>query len=376
MIGTSLNSPAQNTTTEKKNINIKSIRDIPHETAWEKWMWIHRSIALGITRERDINYDTAYIKSYYKRLVITIPISTRFLKFSLIDFKSGNKLTFSPNLDYVFGISVSSRWASFIINTGVTAFNGDAATKGETKYQDYQLNLYGRKTTTDMFVQRYSGFYIANSKSYAGYVSEQPYEVRSDVSALQMGVSSYYIFNNRRFSYGNSFAFVEKQKKSAGSFLLGVYYSYFESSGKPSLVSHTFSGSFDTLSLIRSGHMQNFGVNMGYIYTLVFLKRCYVTTSLVQGIGAKQMAYQRNDRSTFKQVNAGAGKLNARLAFGYDTGRYFIGTMAMWDYYFFRGKTNSTFDYSSGKFMGYIGYRFSVLKAERKLLQRLKLVDY
>lgn len=376
MIVSSIDSSAQESPTEKKHPSIKKIWDIPHETAWQKWMWIHRSAAFVITKERPVNYDTAYIKSFYKRIVITLPISTRFLKFSLIDKNSGNKLNFAPNLEYDLGLSVSSRWASFILNTGVKVFNNDIDTKGQTKYQDYQLNLYGRKITTDMFVQYYSGFYIKNSKSYSNYLSDKPYAIRSDVRAFNMGVSSYYIINHKKFSYGNSFAFVEQQKKSAGSLLVGVYYSYFDAIGSPSLVSTPFKSSFDTLSLINSGHTNNIGLNLGYIYTLVFFKKCYATASLVQGVGGGQLVYQRDDNFTYHQWVGGIGKLNVKLASGYDNGRYFIGSMAMIDYFLFARKSNSTFDYSFGKGMIYIGYRFSVLKSERKILRFLKLIDY
>jgi hypothetical protein len=191
-----------------------------------------------------------------------------------------------------------------------------------------------------------------------------------------MGVSSYYIVNHKHFSYGNSFAFVEQQKKSAGSLLLGLYYSYFDASGSPSLVTPPFRKSFDTLSCIRSGHTHNFGIDLGYIYTLVFLKKCYVTASIVQGIGGEQKVFVQDDNSVFNKLVLGAGKLNIRLASGYNSGRYFVGAMGMFDYYLFRGKTNSTIDYSLGKFMIYIGYRFSIVKTEKKILQHLNLIDY
>lgn len=372
----STNIRAQDSSHVKKSALVKTIWDIPHKTLWEKWMWIHRSITFGITKDQKINYDTAYITSYHKQLVISVPISTRFLQFSLIDFKSGSKLTFAPNLEYDLGISLSSRWASFIVNTGVKVYGGDIDVKGKTKYQDYQLNLYGRKFTTDMFVQYYSGFYIKNSQSYSNYVSDKPFVIRPDVFALNIGVSSYYIVNHRRFSYQNSFSFVERQKKSAGSFLIGLYYSYFNTDGNSTLVDTPFRGSFDTLSLIKNGHTNNFGLNLGYIYTLVFLKKFYVTGSLVQGVGGEQIGYQRDDNSMYHQLVGGAGKLNVRAALGYDSGKYFIGGMGMIDYYLLKGNWNSTFDYSFGKFMIYSGYRFSVLKKERKFLRRLKLIDY
>ena len=90
MFISSLKCTAQDSSAVTKNTSVKTIWDIPHKTFRQKWMWIHRSIAYKITQERTVNYDTAYIKSYYKRFVITVPLSTRFLKFSLIDSKSGN----------------------------------------------------------------------------------------------------------------------------------------------------------------------------------------------------------------------------------------------------------------------------------------------
>ena len=372
----SFKSNAQDTLEKQTHNSVKNIWHIPHKTLWQIWMWPHRSVVYEITRTRPVNYDTSYIQFYDKQLVVTLPVSTRFLKFSLTDVKSGNKLVFAPNLQYDLGISLSSRWATFILNTGVKLFGNNVDTKGKTIYKDYQLNLYGRKITTDIFVQHYSGFYIKNSQSYGNYISAKPYAIRSDVNALNIEVSSYYIVNNKKFSYRNTFGFTERQKKSAGSILVGVYYSYFSANGNPSLVTQPFRSSFDSSSFIRTGHTQSMGLNLGYIYTLVFLKKCYATASLVQGIGGEQVAYKRDDNSTYNQLVAGVGKLNVRVGLGYDNGNYFIGTMGIFDYFLFNGSLNSIFNYSFGKFMVYVGYRFHTIKAEHKLLRRLKLIDY
>jgi hypothetical protein len=372
----SVDTNAQNPLPKPENNASKSIWDIPHKTFREKWMWIHRSTVKLITKEHAKNYDTAYISSYYKRLTLTLPVSTRLLKFSIQDLNSGNKLIFAPNLQYNLGIGISSKWASFILNTGVKLFNHDTETKGQTKYQDYQLNLYGRKITTSSFVQYYSGYYIKNSKSYSYYVSDKPYEIRADVNALNIGVSSMYALNHKKLSIGSSFGFVEQQKKSAGSFLLGLYYFYFKANGNPSLVNDPFRSSFDSISYIHSVHINNFGLNVGYIYTLVFLKKCYLTASLVQGLGGKQVNYIGDVSSIKHNSFGGAGNLNLRLALGYDKGRYFIGAMGMIEYFLFSQKSDPTIDYSFGKFSVYIGYRFSILKGERKLLHNLNLIDF
>lgn len=41
--------------------------------------------------------------------------------------------------------------------------------------------------------------------------------------------------------------------------------------------------------------------------------------------------------------------------------------MAMFDYYLFRGITNSTLDYNFGKFMFYLGYRFTILRTKKHI---------
>lgn len=361
---------------DKKYSEVKSIWDIPHRTLWQKWMWPHRTAAYIVTKPRPVDYDTAYVKSYRKRFVATLPVSTRFLKFSLRDPESGSRLVFAPNLEYNLGVSISSRWATFILNTGIKVFGGSKEKRGTTRYQDYQLNIYGRKITTDMFVQYYNGFYVQNSKTYDNYHSDSLFSIRPDVHALHMGVSSYYIVNSKKFSYRSSFSFVEQQKKSAGSMLAGVYYSYFDAGSDVSLVSEPFRESFDTLSLVRNGRTQNFGLNFGYIYTFVFRKKFSATASLVQGLGAEHVHYTRDDKSTYNELIWGAGKLHVRAGLKYDNDRFFVGTMGIFDYFLLRKKSNSTFDYSYGKAMVYVGYRFSTIKQERRLLKKFKLIDY
>jgi hypothetical protein len=355
---------------------IETVQAIPHENTHDKWLWPHRSIVLFIMKEHKNHFDTTYIRSYKKSFVITLPVSTRYMGFSLIDWETRNRLIFSPNYHYDLAFSISSRWASVLVNTGLVLFDNHKDTKGKTTYADYQFNIYGNRLTTDAYYQDYRGFYIKNSQSFATYTSTAPYQVRSDVHARLAGVSTYYILNNKRFSYRNSFAFNEIQKKSAGSLLLGFYYSLFSELGNTPLVTDPFRPEFSKQAFIRDGSVNTFGINVGYIYTLVFLKKCYVTASLVPGIGAEVTNYTREDESSYSSPLNLASKINIRLASGYDAGNYFIGTMWMYDYYFFASQSNSTFNFNFGKFRVFVGYRFHVDKAERRLLKKMNLIDY
>jgi hypothetical protein len=185
------NTAAQDTI---KQNTIHSIFDIPHETLWQKWMWIHRSVAFMITKERKPYFDTAYVKTYKKSVSVTIPLSSRFLRFNLIDWASGSNLNYSPNSTYDLGFSISSRWATFQLLTGARIYENYKNQKGDTRYHDIQFNIYGTRVTSDVFYQNYKGFYVRNSLSYPDYSNEFRYAIRPDINAISFGVSSYYNF--------------------------------------------------------------------------------------------------------------------------------------------------------------------------------------
>lgn len=352
------------------------IRNIPHETAWEKWMWIHRSVAYMITQEHTPYFDTAFVKTFKKSMSLTLPISTRFLRFTLKDWASGNNLNYAPNSTYDLGFSVSSRWATFQLLTGVRIYQNYKNQKGETRYRDYQFNIYGRRVTSDIFYQNYKGFYVRNSLSYPDYSNAVRYATRNDINAISFGVSSYYIFNSKKFSYRNAFAYTEVQKKSAGSFLLGTYFFLFNVKGDSSLVGSPFRASFDSLSYLGNSTLQTYGLNIGYIYTFLFFKRFYTTISLVQGIGMEQTLYNSELGKSFSSPLRGAAKINCRFALGYNMGRFYMGTMGIVDYFYFSSKTNTTFNFSMGKLCAFVGYRFYFLKTEKKILKKLGLMDW
>lgn len=352
----------------------KTFRDIPHKTVTEKLMWPHRVAVFQIIKERKKVYDTTYIKSYSKRFILTLPVTTRLMHFDLVDWKTNKRLQYTPNYRYDLCVGLSSRWITFIANTGIAIYNINNKERGVTKYNDIQLNLYGKRVTSDISYQYYRGFYIGNTHEYT-HEGANKFEIRPDVKTTLFSTSTYYIFNYKKFSYRSTFAFTESQLKSAGSFLLGGYYTLFGVRSDSSLISNAFLASFDSLSRIAEGSSQTFGINAGYIYTYV-KKKFYATTSIVPGAGMEQTSYDRIDSTHFRSGYQPSAKINLRLGFGYDTGNFYFGTMGLYDYFFNFSKNNCTFNYSTGKALVFVGYRFRAIKTERRVLRKLRLIDY
>ena len=351
---------------------------IPHETFKEKWLWPHRLIARMITKDRPPFQDTTYYIAYKKRLVVTLPVSTRTLTFSIDDKVSGKTLYYVPNTTYDLGLSINSRWASFLVNTGVSFPSTKSKEKGKTSFKDYQFNIYGKRFMTDANLQLYHGFYLRNAKELLpdNVSMEGEFEKRPDIYSTALGVSTSYILNYKRFSYRGSFAFTERQLKSAGSLLFGGYFSFLYTEADSSLVSDNYQALFDTSSYIRSAYSQKIGLNIGYAYTFVIKRSFYVTVSLINGFGLDHLTTTTENGMAYDYKYSFSSKASLRLATGYDNGRIFCGLMGIYDNFGFSGYSKLNFDYGYGKFRVFVGYRLNMIKQERWLLRKLNLIDW
>lgn len=350
---------------------------IPHKKFKDVLMYPQRRFIRMVTKEKTPFYDTSYIKAYKKNLVITIPMATKSLNFTLHDNIRNISMRFSPNNFYNVGININSNIASFMINTGITLFKDDK-NKGKTNYKDLQFNLYGKKFTTDINFQLYQGFYVSNTQSILpkGVTFSAPYEKREDILALSLGVSSTYIFNYKKCSFRNAFTYTEQQKRSSGSFLLGGYYSLFFFGCDSSLVSPLFKSNFDSTAYVNAAFTQKAGINMGYTYTWVIRKKAYIMVALVNGIGLSKLNYIDEKNRNYNDNYKFSDKVSLRLGTGYDNGHFFTGLMLLSESLDYSVYEKVSFDYGYTNFKLFVGYRFNIQKQEHWLLKKLGLIEW
>jgi hypothetical protein len=269
-----------------------------------------------------------------------------------------------PNQHYDLGIGFQYKFIEFILGTGINWSPKDNDTRGKTRYIDIQSRILLRRLATDFSFQRYAGFYVKNSNTFPNYTGQLPYEIRPDIRASLISVNTNYVLNHKKFSYRNSFGFSETQVKSAGSFLMGGYYSSFHVQADSGFVSNVFSNYFED-DKIKNGSNQTYGFNLGYIYTLVFAKNYYLTLSAVQGIGLHNVKYKIPEEKKVRNNFDFATKTNLRFAFGYNSRKFFAGAMFLYDFYNFNNHYNTTFDFRAGKIRVFLGYRFESKKLNK-----------
>lgn len=174
---------------------------------------LHKGDQLLEAKYKKISFDTLYIGRPDARWTIKLRtnLSGAQLKFN----GSKNQIPFNGDLraDYRGTLSVAVAYRGIAVGLAVNP----AKLAGKSKDNEFNLNSYSNKFGFDVV--------LLSSKTYHGSVETNG--VSSDISKGQLkqkavNLNFYYAFNGRRFSFPAAFSQSYVQKRSAGSFMLGM----------------------------------------------------------------------------------------------------------------------------------------------------------
>lgn len=218
--------------------------------------------------------DTNYIEPYSKLITGRAFLSQKYTLF-VVEGTGGNKdIQYRPNTRLSIGAGATYRALTFNIGYGLGFLNNED--KGKTRYIDLQSHLYGIKWRFDVFGQFYRGYYIY-PKGFAA-TSDKNFYLRPDLNVQEIGLSSYYINNNKRFSYRAAFLQSEWQKKSAGSFLFGGGIIYGNIKADSAFVPSALAANYKQ-NAVRALRYFELGPGAGYAYTFVWKQNWFATAS-------------------------------------------------------------------------------------------------
>ena len=350
------------------------IEEIPHKTVFEKFMYPHRWYIKKRLEKRPVDFDTTYIKTNKRKLTISLPVAKKFYGYNLHDLSTNKSFKVSPNHYYQVGFSLSNLIVTFGVFPGIRF--GDDPDKGKTRGVNLQVTVIGRKIITDLNVQNYRSFYTYNSSEFQikGLVPDS-FNVRPDIKLFSFGINTMYVFKPRKYSLRGAFSFADVQRKSAGSFMAGVYHSYAELRGEDTtLVSYPFRDNFsDQVNTIKKLTSTTLGLSIGYGYTYVY-KKIIFSNCLNVGMGGQTTNFYTIDDSHFKQPICSSVHVNAKSTLRYDDLRFFSGVLATYENNYALSTTNFKTENYMAKVMVFVGYRFNF--NSRKILKKLKLIDY
>ena len=268
--------------------------------------------------------DSNYIENYNNDLIIRLYSGEKTHSIDLNDLNSSYHLKYLPNGYFNLGAGVNFRSFGLSLATKVPIFQNSEFKHGETKRFGIQSYIYSSKFTVDLLTSFLKGYYLVNSSTHLkSYTKEKDYQ-RPDISSANIGISVNYIFNNSRFSYKAAFSDTERQKKSAGSLIAGGSVISYRTKADSSIIPREIDGKYFMKSrdISKSGVLA-FNANIGYAYSLVFLKNGIFTLSYILGTGIQDNTFDREvdseiDRWRFSMNHSG------RVGIGYRFNRYYL----------------------------------------------------
>ncbi len=180
------------------------------------------------------------------------------------------KLSTAGSLDLGFGFSY--KWLGLGFTYGMPTGAASDSTKGKTKRFDFQLNIYSKRVVVDGLYQRYKGFHLENPGDFANWDSTTMLPQLPDMENYSLGVSAYYIFNYKKFSYRAAYVRNEIQNKSAGSLLIGPFFNADAATTTNGFIPDNMPDEVQDTFDISNYSSISYGLAVGYTYSVVIKK--------------------------------------------------------------------------------------------------------
>jgi hypothetical protein len=311
-------------------------------------------------------YDTNYVESYYENyLHVTLVHLRPNHRISISDFDNNQKVSLRPNTRASWGFGLDYKFFTIELSKAFEDASAHSEEKGNTKSFSLRLGLTGHRILASALIQSYEGMYISNPQTVLPNwdVNTQGYPKRADIKSTLLFGSLNYFFNHTRYSTMASLWQIDRQKKSAGSAVLGITLSQSSLDGDSALTPQKSSVlAYDAADQIQRGSNYLAGVNVGYAYNLIFKKKIFFNAFFIPGFNLQYGQYEtvQGQLKSYSSTIGVHGDL--RLIGGFNGRRYYYGVH--YSNYFFQNNLETNLDINS--FNSYLrlfwGCRFDLSK--------------
>ena len=306
--------------------------------------------------------DTANFIFYPDKIMIRANLSTQTDAYYLNE-KNGANLDLETNNNYKLFLAVDYKFIGFSYGFYPKFFGGnkDENLKGKSTFSDYNFRFFlGRWLQTAQY-SKTKGYYVANMSDFDPNWTEgkDPYLQFPDFKSTYYGMSTSYIFNPK-FSLKSITSFTEWQKKSAGSFIPSLAYTYNRITSK----TDNLQGKQDEYD-IRLG--------AGYYYNFIIRKQFYIAANLSPSLGVKFLKDKSTDSGveSVERNNYFTKNLDGGLKLGFNSDRILFGASLNFSASSYNEDKNTVI--SNDKVFGllYFGYRFDAPDFIKKPIDKI-----
>lgn len=282
-----------------------------------------QSVETGYGSSETGEIDSLYILPLTDLITTRLYLSQKVTSLELSDSEEFRTLNYQPNTSLNFGVGATVKSVTLNLAYGFKVLNPEEG-QGRTKYLDLQSHIYTRKLVIDFFGQFYKGMYLENTLELKPDF-DKPYYIRPDIYEQIIGLTGYYIFNNKKYSYRSALIQNERQLKSAGSFLAGIeaYYGIVKADsalvpGFLKNIAFQEMEGYENLAFLKAGP------SAGYTYTLVIAKKYFAMASLTLNFGIGFNEAYHPDTGTLTDFQGDFGSFG-RFGLGYNDSNWYLG---------------------------------------------------
>jgi hypothetical protein len=274
----------------------------------------------GGSAQKNDSLRTQYVERFPDYFFVWPVVKQRSTSIDVRQNGNGKTLTFKPNNSYGAGFGVYLFEVGAEITFSVPVKEEKNEIYGKSDALDLQLNLLGKNWGADIFYSNYGGFYTTDSDKPVP--PNTPYPQRPDLSTINFGLNGIYAFNKNKFSLRSAYNFAERQKKSAGSFLLAGSISSYHLKADSALYGKYYEPVFGKDADVSDFRSFTISAAPGYTYTLV-AKNVFLNAALSIGPAYRNIEYMAGGTS---HSSAGVnGYVDFRAGLGYNGKRFFGG---------------------------------------------------
>lgn len=235
--------------------------------------------------------------------------------------KSKPPIQYRPNTMGRTAIGIEYLGAGLTIGFTQSSTQENETRYGKTTGIDYQFRFLREENSFDLFYQKYSGFYIANSKDIDPTIQgNDPLIQRSDLHSEHMGLQYYRTLNPENLSLAACFDQSGWQKESGGSWFLYSAFDQHHIDSDASLIPSQVSSSYPTIQEFQGGNFTSAKLGFGGAYAFVY-NHFYVAGKLIIAGGQQKQSYTLGAESINRIIPTAGG--NAKISFGYNGDAFF-----------------------------------------------------
>ncbi len=303
--------------------------------------------------------DTNYVYTYPKSFLISPFYANRGFSIKLIP-KTNRNITFIPNMADAFGVNLA--YSNFRIQLATKFPNTQKSIEDKVKsrYTDLNLQMFKRTFILELSYKSVSGFI---DKDYQKSNPTAP-EVfaNKDLRSRYVKLNYYHLFSPDKFSLRAAYRLMERQKRSAGSWLLGGNITFLSINSPQPFLESNLRPAFEDYGNIKNMSVFGLGVLGGYAHTFVY-KDFFFMALGGTGLELKRGNYDMtNEKKTEDFITF---VVDLRAVLGYNHRNWFGGINAQLESNQFRmGNTRGLAYYETVGF--FVGRRIAKDKIFRK----------